>query len=114
MSGRTLFVSDDLLFWARVSALARSRGRDARRIGDEASLAQALSEGGVSRVIFDLGSRSVDPLAWATRLKALAPAPELIAFGPHVDETALFAARSAGFDHVLPNSRFHRDLASLF
>jgi DNA-binding response OmpR family regulator len=111
MSGKILFVSDDLLFWARFQALAKSSGRDARRIGDAAAMEGAFSEGGVARVIVDLGAKSVDALAWAARWKGVEPPPELIAYGAHVDETALFAARAAGFDQVMPNSRFHRSLA---
>jgi DNA-binding response OmpR family regulator len=111
MSGRILFVSDDLLFWARFQALAKSSGRDARRIGDAAAMEAAFVEGGVTRVIVDLGAKSLDPLAWAARWKGAASPPELIAYGAHVDETALFAARAAGFDQVMPNSRFHRLLA---
>lgn len=110
MTGRLLFVSDDLFFWARVQAAARAAGREVRRIGSEAAMEEAFAQGGVGRVIFDLGSRSVDPLAWAPRWKSLDPPPELVAYGAHVDEAALFEARAAGFDHVMPNSRFHRDL----
>ena len=112
MSGRVLFVSDDLLFWARVQAAARSAGREARRIGSEQAMEEAFAEGGVLRVIFDLGSRSVDALSWAPRWKSADPAPELVAYGAHVDEAALFEARAAGFDQVMPNSRFHRSLAT--
>jgi DNA-binding response OmpR family regulator len=111
MKGKILFVSDDLLFWARFQALAKSSGRDARRIGDAATMEGAFAEGGVARVIVDLSAKSIDVLAWAARWKGAATPPELIAFGAHVDEAALFAARAAGFDQVMPNSRFHRSLA---
>ena len=111
MNGKILFVSNDVFFWARVQGLAKTLGRDAVRIGDEATMDAAFRAGGVARVIVDLGSRSVDALAWAARFKASPPAPELIAFGSHVDEAALAAARDAGFDLVMPNSRFNRQLA---
>ena len=113
MTGRILFVSDDVMFWAQVDAAARRRGREAVRIGGEAAMDDAFRAGGVARVIADLGSRSVDVLAWAARWKGVAPPPELIAFGSHVDEAALDAARRAGFDTVMPNSRFHRSVDAL-
>jgi DNA-binding NarL/FixJ family response regulator len=113
MGNRILFVSDDVMFWARVQAAARSLAREAVRIGGEEAMEEAYRTGGVTRVIVDLGSRSVDPLAWAARWKAAAPPPELVAFGSHVDEAALTAARAAGFDRVMPNSRFHRSVAEL-
>lgn len=111
MNEKILFVSDDVFFWARVASLAKTLGREAFRVGDEASMDAAFRAGGVSRVIVDLGCRSVDALAWAPRWKAMSPAPQLIAFGSHVHEEALSAARDAGFDLVMPNSKFNRQLA---
>jgi hypothetical protein len=113
MSGKILFVSDDVFFWARVQGLAKTLARDAVRVGDEATMDAAFHAGGVARVIVDLNSRSVDGLAWAARWKAASPATQLIAFGSHVDEAAFAAARIAGFDLVMPNSRFNRQLAEL-
>ena len=113
MDGKVLFVSDDVFFWARVQGTAKTLGRDIQRIGDEASMDAAFREGGVARVIVDLGVRSVDALAWARRWKAVSPAPRLLAFGSHVDEAGLAAARDAGFDEVMPNSKFNRSLAEL-
>jgi hypothetical protein len=55
----------------------------------------------------------VDALAWARRWKGSETAPQLIAFGSHVDEAALTAAQAAGFDLVMPNSRFSRSLPEL-
>ncbi len=111
MNGKILFVSDDVFFWARVHGLAKTLGRDAVRVGDEAAMDAAFRSGGVARVIVDLGSRSVDARAWAARWKGASPPPQLIAFGSHVDEAAFTAARDAGFDLVMPNSRFNRQLA---
>ena len=111
MSGKILFVSVDVFFWARVASLAKTLGREAVRVGDEATMDAAFQAGGVSRVIVDLGSRSVDALAWAARWKGTSPAPQLIAFGSHVHEEAFAAARDAGFDLVMPNSKFNRQLA---
>lgn len=113
MGGRILFVSDDVMFWARVLAAARSLSRDIVRIDGEPAMDEAFHAGGVARVIADLGSRSVDVLAWAQRWKASPSAPELVAFGSHVDAPALAAARAAGFDRVMPNSQFHRSVAEL-
>ena len=110
MNPRILFVSEDILFWGRVHSLATSMGREVRRVGDEASMQAAFAEGGYARVIVDLGCRAVDLPAWASRWKGLSPAPVLIAFGSHVDESAMAAARAAGFDHVMPNSRFSRSM----
>jgi hypothetical protein len=110
MSRRILFVSDDVFFWARVQGAAKSAGADAVRIGDEAAMESAFRAGGVVRVIADLGSRSVDLHAWAARWKSVEPPPQLVAYGSHVDEAGMESARKAGFDVVMPNSRFSRTL----
>jgi DNA-binding response OmpR family regulator len=112
VSEKLVFVSADVFFWARVSGLAKSLGRDAVRVDDETGMDAAFRAGGVSRVIVDLSCRSVDALAWAARWKASSPAPQLIAFGSHVHEEAFAAAREAGFDLVMPNSKFNRELAN--
>ncbi len=113
MSGGVLFVSGDVFFWARVSAAAKSAGRGAVRIDNEAAMQAAFTAGGVSLVIADLGLRSLDLTSWARRWKESSPAPRLVAFGSHVDEAALAAAREAGFDQVMPNSRLQRSLGDL-
>jgi hypothetical protein len=41
-----------------------------------------------------------------------APSAFLVAYGPHVDDAALTAARAAGADRVLPRSRFFKDPAA--
>jgi hypothetical protein len=110
LNPRILFVSDDILFWARVQALATSMARDVKRVGDEASMQAAFADGGYSRVIVDLTCRAVDVFGWAPRWKGLSPPPVLVAFGSHVDDGAMTAARTAGFDHVMPNSRFSRSM----
>jgi len=53
------------------------------------------------------------PRATAAATAPVEPVPELIAFGSHVDEARLAAARDAGYDRVLPNSRLNRELPDL-
>ena len=113
MSRRILVVCDDLLFWARIRAAADAAGTTALRVSDAASLEAALAQGGIVRVLADLGSRSVDALALAVRLRGLPGAPALVAFGSHVDDALLERAREAGYDEVLPNSALHRRVAEL-
>lgn len=79
--------------------------------------------------------RAIAGLVWATRVDAVAgadtivvdivrygpqigtlreraPQALIVAFGPHVDEAALTAARASGADRVLPRSRFFADPAA--
>jgi DNA-binding NarL/FixJ family response regulator len=63
---------------------------------------------GADCVIVDLATHAEE----LGRIRALAPAAHLVAFGPHVDEAALDAARAAGADVVLPRSQLFRDPAA--
>jgi CheY-like chemotaxis protein len=111
LSERILVVCDDLFFWARIRDAAKSRGREAIRVGDEEAMEQAWREGGVGTILADLGARSVDLTAWAARWKTLHDGPRLVAFGSHVDVDSLERARRDGFDPVLPRSKFVATLA---
>ena len=106
----TLVVCDDLFFWARIHAAARAAGSEVRRIADDQALEELLAAGAPGRVLVDLAARSVDAIAWAPRLRALDPAPQLVAFGSHMDVAAFERARQAGFDPVLARSKFVADL----
>ena len=113
MPEKILVVTQDIFFWGRIHGVAKAAGADVVRVGDEAAMDEAFRQGGVKRLLADLGSRGVDVLAWAQRWKSVSPAPELVAYGSHVDSAGLDRARAAGFDRVMPNSRFDRELAEL-
>ena len=113
MARKVLVVTDDVMFWAKIHGLAKAAGIPVARITDESAMEAAVLEGNLAKVFADLGSRSVDLLGWAPRLKALAPPPRLIAYGSHVDTESLRRAVDAGYDEVMPNSQFHRSLAEL-
>src|SRR5262245_42847417 len=110
---RVVFVSADILFWSRVQGLARAAGTAAVGVAGEAGMDRAVGGGGWPRAIFDLAAKGVGFAAWTARWKGAEPPPELVAFGSHVDEAALSAARAAGCDRVMPNSRFHREVGEL-
>lgn len=63
---------------------------------------------GADVVVVDL-TRHAGALA---DVRSRAPDAFLVAYGPHVDDAALEAARSAGADRVLPRSRFFKDAAA--
>lgn len=108
-----LAVVDDLMMWSRIEAAARRAGRKAARSLDAAAVEGALATGAVALVLVDLDFKGVDAVASAPRWKAVSPPPVLVAFGSHVDGPALDAARRAGFDLVLPRSRFAREIEEL-
>jgi 2-keto-3-deoxy-6-phosphogluconate aldolase len=84
------------------SKLAAARP-DAALVRTAAALDERLLAGGVDVVIVDL-SRS-DAIDAITRAAAHAGV-RIVAYGSHVDDERLAAARSAGAHEVLPRSRF--------
>jgi DNA-binding NarL/FixJ family response regulator len=61
--------------------------------------------GDVDVVVVDL-AKGVDQVS---SVRATHPAARIVAYGPHVDDQSMNAARAAGADLVLPRSRFFRD-----
>jgi len=60
-------------------------------------------------VIVDLG-RGIDQVV---TVRNSHPDARIVAYGPHVDDESMAAARSAGADVVVPRSRFFRDPAQI-
>jgi CheY-like chemotaxis protein len=106
LSRSIVAVCDDIFFWARIHAAAAAAGARAVRVADEAAMQAAWSAGGVTTLVADLSARGVDLMAWAPRWRELDPAPRLVGFASHVDDATQQRARAAGFDLVLPKSRF--------
>lgn len=108
-----LLLCRDLIFTAKITGTARALGREILVAGG-AERAAAWIEGRRPRVVFvDLAAGDLTAPQAVTHLRSLAPDTPFVAFGSHVDTTALAAARAAGCDPVLPRSRFVAELASL-
>ena len=50
--------------------------------------------------------------ARVAEIRAAMPGARIVCYGPHVDDDAADAARTAGADVVMPRSRFFRDPAA--
>jgi hypothetical protein len=81
------------------------RSRLSGAVSDIEFVADPAATAGAACVVIDLG-RYGDAVA---EVRRIAPAARLVAFGAHVDDDALAAARGDGADLVLPRSRFFRD-----
>ena len=66
-------------------------------------------------IIVDLSFRGIDPPGLIARLKgdAATRAVPILAFGSHLDHAARDAAKGAGADRVVPNSKLAEDLPAL-
>jgi hypothetical protein len=101
VSATVAAVVTDLMDRSRIDAAVSGRV-DYVRTPDELSGSEA------SVVFADL--RAVpDPAV----LRRLVPSARIVAFGSHVDDDVLDAARAAGIDEVLPRSSFFRRLPEL-
>lgn len=64
-------------------------------------------------VVIDLTHAATDLTPLVGELRAQSPSATVIAFGPHVQEQRLQAAREAGCDRVLTRGQWHSDSEQL-
>lgn len=106
-----LMLCDDLIFFSRVSGVARAAGLSVRMIRTAAELVAAARTAPPGGVILDVHNPGLDlPALLADLRAACEPMPRVTAYGSHVEAAALRAARQAGCDRVLPRSAFVDEL----
>ena len=106
-----LAIVDDLLFQAKIQAVAVSLGVDVRIAKTFAQAQAAWADPAV--VIIDLNCTSADPLQVIRTLRVQRPAIPIIGYGSHVQAELLAQARVAGCTTVLPRSVFVQQLPRL-
>jgi hypothetical protein len=74
--------------------------------------AEAASEA-TRFIALDLTAKVADLAAWAASIRTAAPRATLLAYGPHVHEARLEAARRSGFDLVVSRGQFYQKMADL-
>jgi hypothetical protein len=106
-----VIVTKDLFFGSQVTGTAATRGWPVAMAMTVDALRDHLVKGSVRGVILDLAGE----IAPAEIIAALPPKsrPKTLAFGPHVHTGNLQAAREAGFDQVMPRSKFSAELMAL-
>ena len=108
---RALYVTSDLFFSSRVGSLARDRGISVEVVPPVVAAERISAD--LRLVLVDLTQRSLDVAALVEAVREKASSAKIIAYGPHVDEAALAAARDAGCDEVLPRSQFDQQIVSI-
>lgn len=105
-----LLITTDLMASSSAEGAARKAGVALRVVGADRAAATADSETVLAAI--DLGGPvEIDALVSAVR--AAAPKARVIAYGPHVQEERLAAARAAGCDAVLARGAFFKQLDAL-
>jgi len=109
----------DLFFTSQIEATARAAGIPLHLVESATAAVDQATASAASRLLVDLSTPGLDPHALMKLLRAGAAAagpgtcPQVIGFGPHVQKDLLDAARQAGFDQVMPRSRFSAELSSI-
>ncbi len=107
-----LLLTRDLMFTSKVTSTAASLGLRIEVVGTIEQLSRRLTEAAPRAVFLDLSLSDLDPVQVVAALP-VAARPQVIAFGSHVDEVRLNAARDAGCDDVMPRSTFSATLPEL-
>jgi DNA-binding NarL/FixJ family response regulator len=96
-----------LLVVSRVEGAARQAGAAVVTAATRELVVAECGRGGVSLVIVDLSLPSLDVASLVESIRgAGGPAKSIVAFGPHVHESLLAAAREAGCDQVISRGQF--------
>ena len=110
MASIALYLTGDLFFSSRVVSAGAAASVVVEVIGSAEAARDRAAAGDVGLLIIDLtmpGCRPGDVLkAW----NSLASPPPVIAYGPHVAELQLQAAREAGCTAVLTRGQFDRQI----
>ncbi len=97
-----------------MSAAAARSHQPLTIVANAEAACEACASGEVSLVLLDLTTASLDVRELVPRLRAQASQPiSIIAYGPHVHEATLAAAREAGCDEVLARGQFDAQLDTI-
>ncbi len=109
-----LVLCDDLIFGSRISGEASAAGLDTKTFKTVEKLLDAATKLQFVGVLIDLGiiPNSLELLISGIREKSGMAVP-ILGYGSHVDVELLKKARAAGYDPVLPRSKFVTDLPSI-
>lgn len=108
-----LYLTGDLLFSSRVSGAAANLGVPLQIYGSVGKLLEFASKSDCRLVFIDLTLAGVDLQAAVPAIRAKLPQAKIVAYGPHVHEAALAAAKAAGCDEVLSRGQFDREFGRL-
>jgi DNA-binding NarL/FixJ family response regulator len=102
---------DDLFFQMKLAETAKHLGLEIKVASNQEALAQLL-ETPPELVIMDLNARA-NPLGAMQQLRAAHPDLRVIGFLSHVQTGLAEQARSAGFNEVMPRSKFSMHLPDI-
>jgi CheY-like chemotaxis protein len=109
-----VLLSSDLTVLSRVEGAAARLGQAVRSVSGELQAAELCKDDDANTLIVDLSMQSLDVASLLNQLKASdGSGTRVIAFGPHVHEQRLAAAREAGCDLVVSRGQFFSQLETI-
>ena len=108
---RVVAYMDDLFFQMKLAETAKHLGLEVKVATTAESLLQLLDPP-PQLVIIDLNARS-QPLAAMQQLRSAAPQLRVIGFLSHVQTDLAERAKAAGFDEIMPRSKFSLNLPDI-
>lgn len=109
-----VLLSGDLMVVSRVEGAASRVGLPLRVAATAARAEELCREQSTRLLVVDLTAPLLDIAALTTAMKALCDGgPRIVAFGPHVHEARLAAAREAGCDSVVSRGQFFAQIDAI-
>lgn len=113
--GYAVAVLDDMFFASKIREAAKAAGVDMDFIKGAEGIIDRISSTSPSLVIVDLAHKKVDPIELIKELKGLdnLKGARFIGYLPHVETGLKKEAVDAGYDMVLPRSRFSLEMREI-
>lgn len=109
-----VLLSSDLAILSRVEGAATLLGQRVRSASGESQAVAVCKAEDANTLIVDLSMSSLDLDSIVNQLKAIEGSrTRVVAFGPHVHEQRLAAAREAGCDLVVSRGQFFSQLETI-
>jgi len=109
-----VLLSSDLTVLSRVEGAATRLGQTVRSATGEALAVELCKDDDARTLVIDLSMQSVDLASLVNQLKTNEGlSARVVAFGPHVHEQRLAAAREAGCDLVVSRGQFLSQLDAI-
>lgn len=109
-----LLLSADLMITSQASGAARQAGAALSSLASVTALTERAEQEQPRVVILDLALGGLNVADVVAQLRSEARGPlAIVAFGQHVHEERLAAAKAAGCDYVLSRGQFHAQAGQL-
>lgn len=108
-------LTDDVFFSSKIREAAKSRGLSADFIKSPDGLIERLASHPPSLIIIDLKCKKFEPVRLIREIKSNPSLKGISTIGylPHVEAGLKRMASEAGYDEVLPRSRFAREAGEI-